>query len=132
MNRLLKYFVTLFMVSAVLTFGIATVSVYPFKVSQESNKVNDEDSAPGPVSGFFSKSEISSLFGLGNERTNISEPGQTIPGAAANSASNSLRINHLQQIHHQLYNTGNNFYLLQSAFKQLNGYYLYHLCKLLI
>jgi len=120
------------MVSAVLSFGIASVSLHTCKVSQENGNFNRENSDPLQTAAFFSKSDISSLFGLGNERTNFSEPGHSSPGAAANSLSNSTRISYLQQVHHQLFNSGNNLYLLQLAYKQLNGYYLYHLCKLLI
>jgi len=129
----MKYFVTLFMVSAVLTFGIASVSLHTTcKVSQENVNFNKEHSDPLQTAGFFSKNDISSLFGLGNERTNFSESGQTFPGAATNTVPYTLRIIYLQQLHHQLLNSGNIRYLLQSAYKQLNGYYLYHLCKLLI
>lgn len=132
MKCFLKYIVTLILVSAVLFFGIASVSLHTPKAGPISCYLNEEHSAPQQPEGFFSQNDIFPLFGLGNERTNFSESGQTFPGAALNSLSNSTRISYLQQVHHQLYNSGNILYLLQLAFKQLNGYYLYHLCKLLI
>lgn len=48
------------------------------------------------------------------------------------SLHNDFRLRNFNQLTHQQYLVGQFTYIRKAAFRQYEGYYLYHLCKLLI
>ena len=67
-----------------------------------------------------------------NEQSRLTNLFQSISFRLLPSFTNTFRIYYSTQVDLQQFVTGRTFFLLQSAFAQLNGYYLYHLRKLLI
>jgi len=70
--------------------------------------------------------------GVNNEQIRLTNSLQNFSYRVLPSLQNPFRIQHSTQITKQIYFTGTTAYLLNSANKQLDGYYLYHLRKLLI
>ena len=80
----------------------------------------------------FSTTDLFVSPGRTTEQTRLNYSFQSFSIQFNLTFSNAFRISYLAQIIRQRYLTGNTVFLQQSAFKQLDGYYLYHLCKLLI
>ncbi|MDD5184473.1 MAG: hypothetical protein PHS84_04340 [Paludibacter sp.] len=127
MKRLIIYC----LLTAILILGIATKTVYTKTFASNSGLSEQQPSVPiQPASG-FSNNDFFLAVGLGNGQpglvTSPSLPLRIIP-----SFSDSSRINYLVQLQLQQFAVSNTIFLLQSSLKQRNGYYLYHLRKLLI
>lgn len=132
MKCFVKYFVSYCLLTAILFLGIASASFNHNEVIANNNKLTEQQPLPSQPVSFFCNCDFSIPIGLGNGQNILLGAVQTISTGAVNSVSNTARINHLIQVQHQKFAVEHIRYLLQSAYKQRNGYYLYHLRKLLI
>ncbi len=81
---------------------------------------------------FFSAFDVFQAVGVNSEQIHLANSFQNFSYRVFPSLLNSFRILHTAQITQQKFFSGTTSYLLNSSNKQLDGYYLYHLCKLLI
>ncbi len=80
----------------------------------------------------FSATDLFLSVAAGNEQIRLSHSFQYVTSRLLPSLSNLFRINHSVQLMNSQYCIGYTGFLLKSAYKQLDGYYLYYLRKLLI
>jgi len=129
MKRFLAYYLILITLLAgvVSSPAFKNKSCLPVTLS-----VEHQQSRPTEHQSFFTASDMFLSVGVNNEQIRLTNSLQNFSYRVLPSLQNPFRIQHSTQITKQIYFTGTTAYLLNSANKQLDGYYLYHLRKLLI
>jgi len=97
-----------------------------------SQSAMHQQSIPNQQQSYFSSSDLFQAVGVNNEQIRLSNSLQNFSHRVLPSLLNAFRIQHSMQLTQQKFCTGTTAFLLNSANKQLDGYYLYHLRKLLI
>ncbi len=127
MKRLIIYC----LLTVTLILGVASVTVYNKTNVSDAGLSGQQPSLPGQPASNFSTIDFYLPVALGNGQTSLLTP-QSLSFRINTSFSNTSRINYLVQLQLQQFAVSNTRFLLQSSLKQRNGYYLYHLRKLLI
>ncbi|ADQ80245.1 hypothetical protein Palpr_2109 [Paludibacter propionicigenes WB4] len=129
MRRFLSYC----LVAVTLFIGV-TYTFTSFRKGFETNvSGHNQKALPTDQERFtLSAADILLSVGVGNEQVRISNAFQQITNRVLSSSANTLRLIRSAQLIHLRISTGYTLFLLKSSFKQLDGYYLYHLRKLLI
>jgi len=129
MKRFLAYSIILITLLAGVVSSSAFKNISGLPVNQP---VGHQQSRPTQHQSFFTASDMFLSVGVNNEQIRLTNSLQNFSYRVLPSLQNPFRIQHSTQITKQIYFTGTTAYLLNSANKQLDGYYLYHLRKLLI
>jgi hypothetical protein len=129
----MKRFLAYCLLAVTLLIGVTSVSICKNEIARQETRLN-EDHKSIPDQQQYSLSSTNMLFsiGIGNDQVRLSNSFQHISFRILPSLSNTLRLIRSEQLVNQKLFTGYTIFLLKSAFKQLDGYYLYHLRKLLI
>jgi len=129
MKRLLTYC----LVAVTLMAGVTAFTVPESKLSENDvySQINKQPSTNNKQAT-FSAIHLFVSAGMTTQQTRLTHLFQTISFRLFPSFSNPFRVSHFTRITRQQYATGTVFFLQQLAFKQTDGYYLYHLRKLLI
>ncbi len=127
----MKRFFSCILVAIALLYGAITtiMSEKEFDFSKGS-QIEHKHTEPNTNNSSFSKTDFF-LSGNESELITFSYSFYQTPIRII-SKSDSQRIKKFKQVVRQQYVAGENSFLLESAFKQLDGYYLYHLRKILI
>ena len=129
----MKRILTHCLIITILFFGVAITAVQRNDaVVSAINLSGHKQSIPNQHRSCFTATDILSSVGMGNEQVRLNLSVQFVSIRIFSSLSNAFRINHSLQITRQKFYTSQNSFLLKSAYKELDGYYLYHLRKLLI
>lgn len=131
----MKYFISTCLLAFALFLGVNTISV----VQYESNCADQKIAAEHPTltnhlsneRQVFLSSTNFQPYAFANEQISISFSSQNV-SIRAFSSSNASRIIYSSQLTNREFRAADSSFSLQFANKQLAGYYLYHLCKLLI
>jgi phenylalanyl-tRNA synthetase beta subunit len=116
-----------------LSYGVISVCMFksepviPVTYSHE-NQQSSQEQHPS----FFTSGSLFLSVGINNEQLRLSHSMQNVSYRIYPSLLNAFRTNHSTQLVDQKIFTGNAVFILNSAKKQMDGYYLYHLRKLLI
>ena len=128
----MKRFLSYCLLAVTLFVGVA----YTFMSHKESLKsdisAHNDKTTPVQYQYILKATDFFQFVGVGNEPTHVTNAFQQISTRIFSSSSNTLRMVRSSQLIHLKISTGNTVFLLKSSFKQLDGYYLYHLRKLLI
>jgi len=129
----MKRFLSYCLVAVTLFIGV-TYTFTSYRKGFETNlPVCNQNASPTNQERFtLSAADILLSVGVGNEQIRISNAFQQITNRVLSSSANTLRLIRSAQLIHLRISTGKTLFLLKSSFKQLDGYYLYHLRKLLI
>jgi len=127
----MKRFLAYSFVAVALFFGVVSTSAFR-NVSSVTAASDHKQSFPNHHQSFFSAADLFLSAGVNNEQIRLSNSVQNCSSRVLPSLLNVFRINHSIQLSLQKFVTGTTAFLLNSANKQLDGYYLYHLRKLLI
>jgi len=116
-----------------LSFGVISVCMFRSEpVLPETNFQGNRQSSQEQHPSFFTAGSLFLSAGINNEQLRLSHSMQNVSYRIYPSLLNAFRTNHSTQLVHQKIFTGNAVFILSSAKKQMDGYYLYHLRKLLI
>ncbi|MDD4968909.1 MAG: hypothetical protein PHT07_05730 [Paludibacter sp.] len=129
MKRFLAYSLILITLLAGVVSSTAFKSKPCLPVSQSTGH---QQTIPNQHQSYFSSSDLFLAVGVNNEQIRLSNSLQNFSHRVLPSLLNAFRIQHSIQLTQQRFSTGTTVFLLNSANKQLDGYYLYHLRKLLI
>ena len=129
MKRLLAYgllVVVLFIgvISMAMSTGEPLVSL--------TNSHENTQPEQGQHQSYLAAGNLFIFAGMNNEQIRLTHSMQSISYRIWPSLLNAFRTNRSTQLVHQKFFTGIAVFNLSSANKQLDGYYLYHLRKLLI
>ena len=129
----MKRFITTCLVAVALLSAVTTSRVRVNEAVADKSGLNShQQSLPEEHQSGFNASDLFLSAGIGNPQMRISHSFQYLSLRVTLSLSNLSRIIHSGQVDQQKFATSSLSFLLKSALNQLNGYYLYHLCKLLI
>ena len=129
MKRLLTYC----LLTVALFMGVATTFVSRNEsVKLDMSQATTNKPLPDQHQSVFSATDLFLSIAAGNEQIRLSHSFQYVTSRLLPSLSNLFRISHSVQLMNSLYYIGYTGFLLKSAYKQLDGYYLYYLRKLLI
>jgi len=129
----MKRFVTYCLIAAILFIGVASGFMPGSDIHHSDTKTTaHQQKLPKDHQSFFSASDLMLSAGMNNEQIKLTHSGQNVSYRNFPSSLNAFRIHHSTQIGNQKFFTRSTLFLRNSANKQLNGYYLYHLRKLLI
>lgn len=129
----MKRFLAYSFVVIALFFGVISTSAFRNVSFATVTAASDhKQSFPNHHQSFFSTADLFLSAGVNNEQIRLSNSLQNCSYRVLPSLLNTFRINHSIQLSLQKFFTGTTAFLLNSANKQLDGYYLYHLRKLLI
>lgn len=133
----MKRFLTYVLFAVTLYTGVTSTHIvgtqHAERVVNTSEKIadsQDDTTNPDQHQSFFSAPDLF-LTGLGSEQVRVSFSSQTASFRII-PFSDNFRIAHSLQIVHRQYFCTGQLFTLQLAHKQSDGYYLYHLRKLLI
>ena len=87
---------------------------------------------PNNHPSFFSATDLLLSVGMNNEQIRLTHSFQNVSSRIFPSLLNAFRIQHSTQTGNQKFIIRSALFLLNSANKHLDGYFLYHLRKLLI
>jgi hypothetical protein len=129
----MKRFLTHVLLAVILFAGITTPFVSGYKtVLPVADSQESKQSFPYSHQSSFDSIDLLVSVGMRNEQIRLTNLFQQASFRLLPSQSNNFRINYSTQLSHQLFATFRLTFLRKSAFKQSDGYYLYHLRKLLI
>ncbi|MDP4239789.1 MAG: hypothetical protein Q8904_10020 [Bacteroidota bacterium] len=129
----MKRFLIYSLLAVALFSGVAVTTLSGNENGRPETKPTvHHKTAPDQQQGSFSAVNLFLATGVGNEQIRLSHSFQHVCFRLLNPFSDSFRINHSTQQERRLFFAGNAGFLLKSAHKQLDGYYLYYLRKLLI
>lgn len=130
----MKRLVTYCLLAVILLMGVTATSVCSTqKFLMTASSITLKQSLPDRHQSSFTAMDLPiSVGATSNEQVRLSNPAQHISFRVLPAFSNMFRINRSVQIAQQQFLSGYTGFLLKSAFKQSDGYYLYHLRKLLI
>ena len=129
MKRFLAYY---FVVIALFIGVVSSTALRNIASSTVTASSDQKQSFPNHHQSFFSAADLFLSAGVNNEQIRLSNSVQNCSYRVLPSLLNAFRINHSIQLSLQKFFTGTTAFLLNSSYKQLDGYYLYHLRKLLI
>jgi hypothetical protein len=129
----MKRFLAYSLILITLLAGVVSSSTFKSKTCQPLTLSSGHDqSNQNTHQSFFSASDLFLSVGVNNEQIRLSNSLQNFSYRVLPSLLNAFRIQHSIKITQQEFATGTAVYELNSSNKQLNGYYLFHLRKLLI
>ena len=129
----MKRFAAYCLIVVTLFIGVASTSmVSNTSFSHVANSPAHEQSSSNDHQSFFTANELPFSVGMNTEQIRLSHSIQNFSHRVLPSLLNAFRIQHSSKIDLQKYFTIHSVFLLNSANKQMDGYYLYHLRKLLI
>ncbi len=129
----MKRFFTYCLLAVTLFVGVTATSVFRNEhIVPNTGLTGHQRSLPDQRQSSFTANDLFLSVGMGNEQIRLTHSLQNLSFRVLPSLSNASRIIHSTQLVHQKFFTGYTIFLLKSAFKQLDGYYLYYLRKLLI
>ena len=131
----MKSFITTCLLAIALLVGVTTISVERFgsNITQQNTTTEQPTLAnhfSNEKQAFLSSTNIQP-YAFANEQIRLSFSAQNV-SVRIFSISNASRIIYSSQLANRKFHTADFSYSLQFANKQLAGYYLYHLRKLLI
>lgn len=129
----MKRFFTYCLLSVALFMGVAFTFVSRNEsVKLDVSQITTNKPSADEHQSVFSATDLFLSVAAGNEQIRLSHSFQYVTSRLLPSLSNLFRINHSVQLMNSQYCIGYTGFLLKSAYKQLDGYYLYYLRKLLI
>jgi len=129
----MKRFMTFCFIAATLFIGVASGIMPGSDLLNSYPKLpSNQEKLPDDHQSFFSATDLLLSAGMNNEQIRLTHSVQNISCRIISSSMNAFRIHHSTQIENQKFFTRSILFLLNSANKQKDGYYLYHLRKLLI
>jgi len=129
----MKRFLAYCLVAVTLFIGVATTSVIRNEsIKSETTLADNHTALPDQPQFSVSATDMCLSIEIGNEQVRLTNVFQQISFRTLPSCSNTLRLIRSAQLVNQKLAIGNALFLLNSSFKQLDGYYLYQLRKLLI
>lgn len=116
-----------------LMAGVITKTVFaPENVLPKTATEAGKNNFPDNKQLSLNAADVFVSVGMANQQIRLTNTFQLAAFRLFSSTSNTHRILYSEQITQQQYLSGYTVFLLKSAFEQLDGYYLYHLRKLLI
>lgn len=129
----MKQFLIYCLVAVSLFIGVNSTSVVRSeRVLPQTCSTTHKQTIPEQQHSYFSSADALVAVGMRNEQVRLTNLLQCFPSRVTTSSTNAFRVSYLQQIALLRYFKFDSVFSLTSAFKQLDGYYLYHLRKLLI
>jgi hypothetical protein len=129
----MKRFITYCLVAVALFFGATTATMSGGDNVGDITVSNDQHQSSSPAHhSCFSAMDLFQSAAIANSHIRLTYSVQHLSFRVLHSFSNAFRINYSVRIDFQKYVCGSGDFLLKASFKQLDGYYLYHLRKLLI
>jgi len=127
----MKRFLIYSLMTVTLFFGVARLgvsdTVQKTTVSANVNNQNHDDSLFQ-----LSATDFGLAGGVGTEQFRLQNLFQQTSFRLLSFSSNAFRVANSIQLSHRQYLVSVTNFLLKSAFRQLDGYYLYYLRKILI
>jgi len=129
----MKRFLTVCLVAVILLAGVAsTFRVQRGTVAPDTTSSSHQKTTSDQHPSFFDASDLLLSTGMTNEQIRLTHSIPNVSYRIYPSLLNGYRIQHSEQMVQQKFFSGNVLFLLNCANKQLKGYYLYYLRKLLI
>lgn len=129
----MKQFLIYCLVAVSLFMGVNTTSVLRSeRVLPQAGGSTQKQTMPKQQHSYLSATYVLVSIGMANEQIQFANLFQCFSSRVSTSLTNAFRVSYLQQIAILRYFKFETVFSLTSAFKQLDGYYLYHLRKLLI
>lgn len=129
----MKHFLIYCLVAVSLFLGVNSASVLRSeRVLPQTCSTTQNQTIPEHQHSYLSATDALVSIGMRNEQVRLTNLLQCFPTRVTTSSTNAFRVSYLQQIALLRYFKFDSVFSLTSAFKQLDGYYLYHLRKLLI
>jgi hypothetical protein len=128
MKRLMAYC----LVAMTLLAGVITSTVHAPQTNLSETVSASKKNFPDHKQSSFSATDVFASVGITNEQIRLTNSFQQVSIRLFSSNSHDGRIIYSEKIAHRQYVSGYVDFQLKSAFKQLDGYYLYYLRKLLI
>jgi hypothetical protein len=131
----MKRLITYCLLAVALLTGITTTTVCRSEAlnSKTGLSNHNQQSLPDQQQSSFTANDLFCSIGTGSEHSSrLTYSYQYLSFRTLSSLSDASRIHHSIQLTRQQFSAGITAFLLKSAFKQSDGYYLYHLRKLLI
>lgn len=129
MKRLMAYC----LLAVTLLTGVIATTVHTHEIAlSKAASAASKEHSPDCKQSSFNATDVFASVGMTNEHIRLANSFQQGSIRLFSSTSHGVRIIYSEQIVHRQYVSGYTDFLLKSAFKQLDGYYLYYLRKLLI
>ena len=129
----MKRFLAYCLLSVVLLVGAASVFVFRNEsVKLDGKQLVTNKPFADQHQSIFSATDLFLSIAAGNEQIRLSHSFQSVTSRLLPSQSHLFRISHSVKLMNNQYFIGYTCFLLRSAYKQSDGYYLYYLRKLLI
>ena len=129
----MKRFLLYCLVAVSLFIGVNGTSVLRSeRVLAPTSATTHKQALPEHQHAYLSATDMLVSVGMRNEQVHLTNLLQCFSCRVTNSLSNAFRVSYFQQIALLHYFKFDTVFSLKSAFMQLDGYYLYHLRKLLI
>ena len=129
----MKRFLAYCLLAVTLFIGVASTAMFGSESSRSEIKLAANHKVfPDQHQGSFSAINLFLSTGIGNQQTELLHSFQNTSFRLFNTSSNSFSISHSTRQGSRQFSAGCTCFLLKSAYKQLDGYYLYFLRKLLI
>ena len=129
----MKRFLTCCFIAVALFTGVATTSISGnVGAIAISSSHDQQQTLPAQHSSFLSAGDLFLPAGLNNAQIRLTHSVLNLSYRSFPSVMNAFRMLHTSQVGNQQFFTRSTLFLQNSAKKQLDGYYLYHLRKLLI
>ena len=129
----MKRFLTICCIAVALFTGVATTSMSGNAGGIAVSSSQDQhQTVPTDHSSFFSAGDLFLPAGLNNAQIRLTHSVLNLSYRSFPSVMNAFRMHYTTHIGNQKFCTRSTLILQNSAKKQLDGYYLYHLRKLLI
>lgn len=129
----MKRFLTYTLAAVILLIGSTRITVSGNEIIfQKTGLTEQQLPSSGHHESVFRSDDLLFSKGIGNEQIRLNHSLQNLSVRVLTSSVNAFRALHFTQLGNQKFFSTFTVFLLKSAFKQSNGYYLYHLRKLLI
>lgn len=130
----MKYFVTFWLLVVTLFIGVTTITVSKNEIAETKHHITGirQSSSQHQQPTSFNSSNLSLGAGMRNSKIRNTNSFQRLSFRTLRAASRIYGIKHSTKLVHQKYIANNTQFSFKSALNLINGYYLHHLCKLLI
>lgn len=129
----MKRFLTYTLAAVILLIGSARITVSGNEIAFQKRGLTEQQlPSSGQHQSVFRSDDLLFSAGIGNEQIRLNQSLQNLSVRVLTSSVNIFRALHFTHLGNQKFFTTFTVFLLKSAFKQSDGYYLYHLRKLLI
>lgn len=129
----MKRFLTYTLAAVILLIGSARITVPGNEtVFQKTGLTEQQLPSSGQPQSAFRADDLLFSAGISNEQIRLNHSLQNFSVRIFTSSVNTFRTLHFTQLGNQKFISTFTVFLLKSAFKQSDGYYLFHLRKLLI